>query len=366
MKQVLIAAILLYSGSMVAQNRSINFEKTTFDSALSKAKSANKLVFVDCITSWCGPCKQMSKYVFTQDSVADFFDSNFVNLQLDMEKGEGVTLRKEYNVEAYPTFLLLNSNRKVVYRFVGGMIADSFMLKIRQGMNPANRVAILNERYEAGERTKDLLREYIQIKLDGKEISVAQKIANEYFDMLSPKEKLLPENWFLFGENKYSMYLSNIHSRTFNYMAGHYADFAKVSGREAVESKMRHMYQQITEYSLRGWYLKEAGNKLLTYDKREFDGYRTQIKNSKLEDKEQLLALVDIAQAAVEKDTSLVTTLMIKHIGGFSAENQKATLSYFIMFPASERKRNARVQQVIDAVIKSDKSERMVQFVKSL
>ena len=366
MKQALIAAVLLYSGSMAAQNRSISFEKTTFDSALIKAKSANKLVFVDCATSWCGPCKQMSKYVFTQDSVADFFNSNFVNLQLDMEKGEGITLRKEYNVEAYPTFLLLNSDRKVVYRFVGGMVADSFMLKIRQGMIPGNRVAMLNQRYEAGERTKDLLREYIQIKLDGKEISVGQKIANEYFDMLSPREKLLPENWFLFGENKYSLYLSNIHSRTFEYMAGHWADFAKVNGREVVESKMRHMYQQIAEYSLRGWYLKESNSKFLPYDEKEFDAYRTQIKNSKLEDKEQLLALVNIAQAAVKKDTSQVTALMIKHIGSFSAENQKATLAYFIMFPASKRKSNAGVQQVIDAIIKSDKSERMVQFVKSL
>ena len=81
MKHVLFAAILLYSGNMVAQNRSITFDSATFDQSLAKAKSENKLVFVDCMTSWCGPCKQMDKYVFTQDSVADFFNATFINVK---------------------------------------------------------------------------------------------------------------------------------------------------------------------------------------------------------------------------------------------------------------------------------------------
>src|ERR1043165_798064 len=112
MKQGLFAAVLLYSGNMVAQKRKITFDSATFDQSLAKAKQENKLVFVDCMTSWCGPCKQMDKFVFTQDSVADFFNVKFVNLQLDMEKGEGPKLAKEFHVEAFPTFLLLNSNRK--------------------------------------------------------------------------------------------------------------------------------------------------------------------------------------------------------------------------------------------------------------
>jgi thiol:disulfide interchange protein len=103
MKHVLFAAILLCTGNMVAQNRSITFESATFDQSLAKAKQENKLVFVDCMTSWCGPCKQMDKFVFTKDSVADFFNSRFVNLQIDMEKGEGPQLAKEFHVEAYPT-----------------------------------------------------------------------------------------------------------------------------------------------------------------------------------------------------------------------------------------------------------------------
>ena len=366
MKQVLFVTLLLYAGNMAAQHRSITFEKATLNNSIEKARTENKLLFVDCVTAWCGPCKGMSAQVFTLDSVADFFNTNFVNLQLDMEKGEGPQAQKEFHVEAYPTYLLLNHDRKVVYRFVGGMPADTFLAKIKKGMDPSNKVAVLNERYESGERSKELLREYIQIKLDGLETSVAQKIAGEYFDMLTLKERVLPENWYLFGENKYAMYLSNVHSRNFNYLADHWRDFAPLNGKETVENKMRHMYQQIAEYCLRGWYFKDAHKNVLPYDKKEFDHYRKQIKNTVMDDKDQLLVLIDIANAAGKKDTGTITTLMVKNISRFSAENQKIAFAYLSMFPASAIRKNPAMKQFIEAIITSNKSENLVRFAKSL
>jgi thiol-disulfide isomerase/thioredoxin len=366
MKQALIAALLLYAGNMAAQHRSITFENATLNSSIEKAKAANKLLFVDCVTAWCGPCKGMSAQVFTLDSIADFFNTNFVNLQLDMEKGEGPQVQKEFHVEAYPTYLLLNSDRKVVYRFVGGMPADTFLAKIKKGMDPSNKVAVLNERYESGERSKELLREYIPIKLDGLETSVAQKIAGEYFDMLTPKERVLPENWYLFGENKYAMYLSNVHSRNFNYLADHWRDFASLNGHETVENKMRHMYQQIAEYCLRGWYFKDQKKNVLPYDKKEFDHYRKQIKSTEMTDKDQLLVLMDIASAAGAKDTGRVTSLMVKNISRFSAENQKIAFAYTSMFSASAIRKNPDIKQVIEAIVTSNKNENLVRFAKRL
>ncbi len=366
MKQAFFAAILLFAGNMAAQNRSIIFEQAGIDASLSKAKNENKLVFIDCYTSWCGPCKEMSKFVFTKDTVADFFNARFVNMKIDMEKGEGPALAKEFHVEAFPTYLLLSSERKVVYRFVGAMPADTFLAKISKGMDPGNQVAVLNERYAAGDRSKELLREYIPVKINGMEISVGKKMANEYFDMLSPKEKALPENWFLFGENRYSMYLSNIHSRTFGYLADHWREFVKQNGKEAVENKLTHMYRKIAEYCLRGWYFKGDDKKAIPYNKKEFDKYKKQIKNTELADKEQLLILMDIAMAAGEKDTARLTGLLVQHIGNMSGENQKVAFAYFSMFPASKIRNNPQIGQIIDAIIKTNRSENLVQFAKSL
>ena len=60
--------------------------------ALAKAKAENKLVFMDCYTSWCGPCKYMTETIFPQEKAGEFFNPKFVCVKFDMEKGEGKEL----------------------------------------------------------------------------------------------------------------------------------------------------------------------------------------------------------------------------------------------------------------------------------
>lgn len=95
MKRFLLTMTILMVvfGNMVAQDRSIRFEEGSYQEALNKAKKENKLLFVDCYTSWCGPCKMLANEVFTNNEVADYFNANFVSLKVDCEKGEGPALR---------------------------------------------------------------------------------------------------------------------------------------------------------------------------------------------------------------------------------------------------------------------------------
>ena len=68
----------------------IKFFEGTWEEALTLAKKEHKIIFVDAYTTWCGPCKQMAKDVFTQKEVGDFYNKSFINVKLDMEKGEGI------------------------------------------------------------------------------------------------------------------------------------------------------------------------------------------------------------------------------------------------------------------------------------
>lgn len=44
-----------------AQSKGITFEQTKeWKKVLKKAKKEKKLIFIDCYTSWCGPCKMLS------------------------------------------------------------------------------------------------------------------------------------------------------------------------------------------------------------------------------------------------------------------------------------------------------------------
>ena len=67
----------------------IYWEKGTLMQALEKAKKeGDKMVFLDCYASWCGPCKYMAGTVFTTKEAGDYFNKKFVNIKIDMEKGE--------------------------------------------------------------------------------------------------------------------------------------------------------------------------------------------------------------------------------------------------------------------------------------
>jgi len=104
--------------------KGINFQSISFDEAKKIAASQKKLIFMDAYTVWCGPCKALSNGPFKDDAVGEFFNKNFVNLKVDMEKGEGVQLAAKYSIRAYPTLLFINKNGDKVHVALGYMEAS--------------------------------------------------------------------------------------------------------------------------------------------------------------------------------------------------------------------------------------------------
>ena len=112
----------------------MKFENLPFGEVLKKAKQENKFVFLDCYTTWCGPCKQMSNLVFPLKSVGDFMNVRFVNVKIDMETDEGRELAKRYGVKAFPTMLLLDAEGEVISKIVGSQSPDVFLEKVKEGL----------------------------------------------------------------------------------------------------------------------------------------------------------------------------------------------------------------------------------------
>jgi thioredoxin 1 len=99
--------------------KGIQFTEGSWASLLKKAKRENKLIFLDAYTTWCGPCKQLQKNVFTREDVAGVFNGNFINVKIDMEAGEGPALARRYPIEGYPTLFFINGKGKVVKQLLG-------------------------------------------------------------------------------------------------------------------------------------------------------------------------------------------------------------------------------------------------------
>ena len=98
----------------ISSHTSVNFEKNNFQVSLAKAKKANKLIFLDIYTGWCGPCLQFSKTVLKDVEVSETLNSKFINLKYDAEVGEGIEVAKKYLKGYYPTILILDSNGNII------------------------------------------------------------------------------------------------------------------------------------------------------------------------------------------------------------------------------------------------------------
>lgn len=128
----------------------VNFESGDFSSALAKAKVEKKKVFIDCYTSWCGPCKMLATKVFPDPKVGDFMNNEFINIKFDMEKGEGIDLCKKFKVNAFPTLLILDSNGSEINRLVGASEdIESFISSIKNASKVETSLTELKKRYEA-------------------------------------------------------------------------------------------------------------------------------------------------------------------------------------------------------------------------
>ena len=91
MKRI-VCLLICVCGYFQLFSQGVDFKQITLKEALEQAKAQGKMVFMDCYTTWCGPCKMMTEEVFPQKEAGDFFNAHFVNVKFDMEKGEGKEL----------------------------------------------------------------------------------------------------------------------------------------------------------------------------------------------------------------------------------------------------------------------------------
>ena len=161
---LLFTLLILSLGLQVrAQDKGIAFlpEGTLFKDAVAKAQQTGKMIFLDCYTSWCGPCKMMANTVFPQEKVGAYMNPRFVSIKIDMEKGEGVELAKKLQISAFPTFIFFNSNGEEIGRFLGGCDADKFIANVEKNSTD-NGSADMDKRFAAGERDPQFLMQYLQ------------------------------------------------------------------------------------------------------------------------------------------------------------------------------------------------------------
>ena len=186
MKRFITLTAIILSAFSFGQT-GMKFEESTFKVALEKAKKEKKLIFLDAYATWCGPCKLMVKNIFPLQSVGDYYNSNFINTKLDMEKGEGLELAKKYGVKVYPTYLFIDGDGKEVHRTVGYVKEEDFIQFGKDAINPEARLTTLVKRFEDGEKDPVFLKD-LAFKTMYSDQALFSRILGRYFEVNAGKE----------------------------------------------------------------------------------------------------------------------------------------------------------------------------------
>lgn len=246
-KYILFLLLMCVTLSVTAQT---NFRHITYDEAINIAKAENKLVFMDFYTDWCGPCKMMMRDVFPQKEIGDFMNEKFVCIKLNAEK-EGKELAKLYKVEAYPTFISIDTNKHIIFTKVGGSSAETFINEIERLIDPNKTPERMKQRYESGERNADLIKNYAAYltseakqKHNGNELQTkVYDIVKDYFNSLDESAKLKDENLFIYKD-----YIQSVDDEIARFMISHRKDFSKTIKKEINEIIKRTYEAQIYNY----------------------------------------------------------------------------------------------------------------------
>ena len=233
--KLITGTIVLSSVTLFAQHRSITFEHTSFKEIKAKALKENKLIFIDAYTSWCGPCKRMAREVFTNDTVADYYNKNFVNAKIDMEKGEGVDIAKQYDVRCYPNLLFVDGNGNIVHRVAGGMSPKEFIALGEETKTPEKCFSYYTKNYEANKQNSDFIANYIAARENT--CLESENFINDYFALQARKDLISKKNW-----NMIKNYVNSTESKEFDYVVTNRVQFEKAFEPNEVNDKIEQVY----------------------------------------------------------------------------------------------------------------------------
>ncbi|MCA9001589.1 MAG: thioredoxin family protein, partial [Planctomycetes bacterium] len=101
------------------------FSKLDFPAAQAQAKTQKKLLLLDAMTSWCGPCKMMDATTWVDPRVEAWVAQHAVAVQLDMDVH--TALKESLGINAFPTMVLFTADGKEFDRIVGSRNAEQML-----------------------------------------------------------------------------------------------------------------------------------------------------------------------------------------------------------------------------------------------
>ena len=323
MKRIIITTLFFLALiSTFAQNRSIKFIDNSIDKAIEKAQKTDKLIFVDAYTTWCGPCKWMAANMFTNDTVADFYNENFINLKLKMEKGDGKEFAKTHTIRFYPTLLFINEKGELVHKKVGTMRAPSDYVDLgKNANNPKENLLGMNQRFTGGEKSQEFMEKYLSVLKSAYEPT--EEILNVYYAGLSEDQFLNPETFDIV-----TSYNKSVDSKAITFILGH---------RDEVKSAFPEQVDKLLYINYQAWVMEQVSGKQV--DRKEMEKRMIAVKKLNIPGWQKIILTTDLKELQKEKRMEEFCEIAAADVGEYFADDHGALNNFaWILFENTDNK----------------------------
>jgi thioredoxin-related protein len=232
------ATTLLIQLSAVAADTTLVLRQTSYSQVFELARKEKKAVLLYFHFDGCGACVKMEKTAFVDKKVADFYNSNFVCLEVNTRKGEGIETNKIFNIQLHPTFLFLDSNGKELQKIVGVFSPEEFLLQAHSALDPTKSFSHCKQLYNEGNRGTDFLFDYCYKLRDANELDslvIIEYLSTQTTRELSKEKNIKFIYEFVIHRGKVCI---SFNSRAYLYMLNNKDQFAKFFDLEQVNTRL--------------------------------------------------------------------------------------------------------------------------------
>ncbi|MFB3386863.1 thioredoxin family protein [Flavobacterium sp. LAR06] len=215
-------------------------DDTPYKKALETAKTEGKPLFIMLYADWCPHCNQMKKEVFSDPNVMDFLKENYVCIWKNIEKEEGLALKKKYNTKSLPTFLFLDSNETLLYALKGEMKTNEFMTEVKYALNSRMQLPYLQKEFLADPSNSTNFFAYLNTLKKGKDRTDLSPATHTYLNTQSDTQLVSETNWRIIANG-----VTDINSREFQYVLKHQKEFAAVASQNRVDRKIESIVTEL-------------------------------------------------------------------------------------------------------------------------
>lgn len=261
------------------------FRNLTYEEALKVSAKENKMVFLHGYAEWCHYCKDMIEKVYPDSEVGAFYNANFINIHMDLEK-EGAELNKRLLSHTFPTLVFFDSKGTVMHRAVGRHVKQLMLQLGQEALDPRRRLYTWQQLYNEGNCSTDTAYIYLR-KLEIANFNLQQE-ALKYLTKQKPEDLKSAANWKIIND-----IYRDVSAPFMLTLIRLKPDFETLYTKPIVDKKFMDIYKY--EFAIRTRTLDTAG----------YDNLKKQVKESGLDLADQIVDYADLQKAKMKGDYEL-------------------------------------------------------------